>query len=126
MADKSINFKDEYTFEERLAEAKKILSKYSNRVPIIVEPYKGGYFSRTSNIEIDKKKYLVPNSLTLGQFMHIIRKRINLQEHEAIFCFFGKGETIPPMSALMGDVYEQYKDDCLFLYAKICKEETFG
>jgi GABA(A) receptor-associated protein len=36
---------------------------------------------------IDKKKYLVPADLTVGQFVYVIRKRIKLSPEKAIFIF---------------------------------------
>ncbi len=36
---------------------------------------------------IDKKKYLVPADLTVGQFVFVIRKRIKLEPEKAIFIF---------------------------------------
>ncbi len=37
--------------------------------------------------DIDKKKYLVPSDLTVGQFVYVIRKRIKLSPEKAIFIF---------------------------------------
>jgi GABA(A) receptor-associated protein len=36
---------------------------------------------------IDKKKYLVPSDMTVGQFIYVIRKRIKLSPEKAIFIF---------------------------------------
>lgn len=36
---------------------------------------------------IDKKKYLVPEELTVGQFIVVIRRRIQLAPEKAIFIF---------------------------------------
>lgn len=52
--------------EERIKISKKIISKYSQRVPIIVDCKK--------EINLDKNKYIVPNDLTFGQFMYIKKK----------------------------------------------------
>lgn len=43
---------------------------------------------------IDKKKYLVPADLTVGQFVYVIRKRIKLSPEKAIFIFVN--EILPP------------------------------
>ncbi len=43
--------------------------------------------------DIDKRKFLVPNDITIAQFMWIIRKRIQLSPEKAIFLFVNK--TIP-------------------------------
>uniref|UniRef100_A0A9I9DKB0 Autophagy-related protein n=1 Tax=Cucumis melo TaxID=3656 RepID=A0A9I9DKB0_CUCME len=36
---------------------------------------------------IDKKKYLVPADLTVGQFVYVTRKRIKLSAEKEIFIF---------------------------------------
>lgn len=40
--------------------------------------------------DIDKRKFLVPNDISVAQFMWIIRKRIQLPSEKAIFLFVGK------------------------------------
>lgn len=54
--------------------------------------------------DIDKKKYLVPSDLTVGQFYFLIRKRIQLRPEEALFFFINNA--IPPTSAAMGSLYQ--------------------
>lgn len=44
--------------------------------------------------DIDKKKYLVPADLTVGQFVYVIRKRIKLSPEKAIFIFINN--VLPP------------------------------
>jgi GABA(A) receptor-associated protein len=63
---------------------------------------------------IDKKKYLVPSDLTVGQFCYVIRKRIKLTPEKAIFIFVN--EVLPPTAALMSSIYEEHKDEDGFLY----------
>lgn len=58
---------------------------------------------------IDKKKYLVPADLTVGQFVYVIRKRIKLSPDKAIFIYVN--ELLPPTAALMSSVYEEHKDE---------------
>lgn len=58
---------------------------------------------------IDKKKYLVPADLTVGQFVYVIRKRIKLSPDKAIFIFVD--EVLPPTAALMSSIYEEHKDE---------------
>merc|ERR1712102_87170 len=63
-------YKEEHPFEKRRAEGEKIRRKYPDRVPVIVEK------SPKARIgDLDKKKYLVPSDLTVGQFYFLIRKR---------------------------------------------------
>jgi hypothetical protein len=53
---------------------------------------------------LDKKKYLVPSDLTVGQFYFLIRKRIHLRPEDALFFFVNN--VIPPTSATMGSLYQ--------------------
>jgi hypothetical protein len=62
---------------------------------------------RTDIPTIDKKKYLVPSDLTVGQFVYVIRKRIKLAPEKAIFIFVD--EVLPPTAALMSAIYEEHK-----------------
>lgn len=54
--------------------------------------------------DVDKKKYLVPSDLTVGQFYFLIRKRIHLRPEDALFFFVNNA--IPPTSATMGSLYQ--------------------
>ena len=74
--------------------------------------------------DIDKKKYLVPADLTVGQFIYVIRKRIKINSEKSLFMFVnGK---IPPTARLMSMVYEENKNEDGFLYITYSGENTFG
>lgn len=75
--------------EKRKSEAERIRAKYPDRVPVICEKA-----DRSDIPDIDKKKYLVPADLTVGQFHYVIRKRIQLAPEKALFLFCSN--TIPP------------------------------
>ena len=53
---------------DKLRESKRIMSKYPDRIPVIVNKSK---YSKIDDIE---KKYLVPRDMYIGQFTYIIRK----------------------------------------------------
>ena len=74
--------------------------------------------------DLDKKKYLVPADLTVGQFVYVIRKRIKLSPEKAIFVFVNN--VLPPTAALMSSIYDEHKDDDGFLYIAYSGENTFG
>ncbi|KAK3253313.1 Autophagy-related protein 8d [Cymbomonas tetramitiformis] len=113
------SFKQEHPLEKRQGEAQRIREKYPDRIPVIVEK------SEKSDIpDIDKKKYLVPADLTVGQFVYVIRKRIKLGPEKAIFIFVNN--VLPPTAALMSAIYEEHKDDDGFLYITYSGENTFG
>jgi GABA(A) receptor-associated protein len=109
---------DLYT-EKRKSEAERIRAKYPDRVPVICEKA-----DRSDIPDIDKKKYLVPADLTVGQFHYVIRKRIKLAPEKALFLFCSN--SIPPNAALMSTVYEEQKDEDGFLYIQYSGESTFG
>ena len=114
------SFKKAKTFEERKKESEKIKEKYPDRVPVIVEK------SISSSVNnVDKHKYLVPSDLTVGQFIHVIRKRIKATPEQGIFIFV-KEKILPPTSSLMIHMYENYVDDDGFLYMIYSSENTFG
>jgi GABA(A) receptor-associated protein len=116
----STQFKKEFPFEKRLSESSRILNKYDNKVPIIITKYK------TCKLpNIDKNKYLTPNELTLGQFLNIIRKRIELPPSQSIFIYVNDN-IMAPTSATMSSLYNTYKDKDGFLYLSYCGENTFG
>ena len=97
-------YKEEHPFEKRRAEGEKIRRKYPDRVPVIVEK------SPKARIgDLDKKKYLVPSDLTVGQFYFLIRKRISLRPEDALFFFVNN--VIPPTSATMGSLYQVTRAD---------------
>jgi len=114
-----VAFKKDHSFEYRKMEADKIRDKYPERVPVIVEKV------ANSDIRtIDKRKYLVPNEITIAQFMWIVRKRIEMPAEKALFLFVNK--IIPSAAKTMGEVYEDQKDKDGFLYVQYSGENTFG
>jgi GABA(A) receptor-associated protein len=114
-----MKFKLEHTFDNRVAESGRVLSKYPDRVPVICEKN-----SKSSMDDLDKKKYLVPVDLTAGQFVYVIRKRLQLPAEKAIFLFVAS--VIPPTSSNMSTLYDQYKDRDGFLYITYSEENVFG
>ena len=113
-------FKSKNSLEDRKKESNRVLTNYPDRIPIICEKTK-----RSEKMpDIDKHKYLIPMDLTVGQFMFVIRKRMKVAPEMAIYIFI-KG-TIPPTSALISSLYNDYKDEDGFLYIEFCEESTFG
>lgn len=117
------SYKTLNSFEFRRKEAERVLTKYPDRIPIICERTKA---NRPMLPNIDKNKYLVPNTLTVGQFMYVIRKRIKLEAERALFLFIGSAQVIPATSSLISSLYEQHKDRDGFLYIVYTDENTFG
>ena len=79
------SFKNKYLFDDRCKESYKVINKYLDRIPIICE--KSNTHNHKQLPDIDKHKYLVNYDLTLGQFMSIIRKRLNLAPNLGLYIF---------------------------------------
>ena len=113
-------FQKDHTFEVRSQESAKILAKYPDRIPLIVEKSPG------NNIlpQISKSKFLVPSDITITQFMFIIRKYLKLEPSVSIYlCCAG---VIPNAGESINNVYIQHKDSDGFLYLFYTGENTFG
>ena len=116
-------FFESNTFIKRKEESAKIIQKHPNRIPIICE--RSPTCTSKHIINIDKKKYLVPTDMTIGQFIYVIRKRINIAKEEALFIFVNN-RILPQSSDIVSNVYSKYKNDDGFLYMQYSSENTFG
>lgn len=114
-----IPYKQSVPFSQRVAECQRIREKFPNRVPVIVEKA-----TRSDVPLIDKKKYLVPSDLTIGQFIFVIRKRLSLPPEKALFLFCEN--TLPTTSTLMREIHSQYGANDGFLYCVYSGESSFG
>ena len=95
----------------------KLMNKYPDKVPIVIDDL-------DENI-IKKKKYLIPRSYTVGQFMTILKNNSTLKKYQAIFLMFDN--ILAPCSADIGSIYDMYYDTHNhLLYATIPIENTFG
>jgi GABA(A) receptor-associated protein len=113
-------FKAEHSLEKRKEVADKIRAKYPDRIPVIVEKA-----PKSDAPDIDKKKFLVPQDITVSKFVYEIRKHMSkLNPEKAIFLFVN--DILPPSSELMSRIYEKYKDEDGFLYITYSGENTFG
>jgi len=106
-------------FDQRKIESERIRKKYPDRVPVIVKKV-----ANSDIPDIDKHKYLVPEDITIGQFMFILRKRLALSSEKAIFLFINN--QIPIMSDIMINVFNKHKNNDGFLYMDYAGENTFG
>merc|ERR1719253_224523 len=121
----SSTLQQETTFEKRSAEARRILAKYPDRIPVICEKA-----TRSDLPDIEKKKFLVPDTMLCGQFKYIIHKHINqcaaqtIAADQTIYLFVNN--TSPKTGALMSEIYDSYKSEDGFLYITYSAENTLG
>ncbi len=114
-------FKATNNLEKRILESSKIKYKFQDRIPIICEHTPK---DRSGIPDIDRVKYLVPNDLTMGQFIFVIRKRIKLDSAKALFLFVNN--TLPSINTLVSKLYKESMDEDGFLYITYAGESTFG
>jgi GABA(A) receptor-associated protein len=113
-------FKKQHSAEKRKEESSRILSKYENKIPLIVLRDKSSKLP-----DIDRYKFLAPHDITLGQFMFVVRKRIKIDDTETLF-FFVNDNVLVNTSQTMNAIYDSHKDDDGFLYFTYCSENVFG
>ena len=112
-------FQQNNDFESRQTQAQRMRIKYPNRIPVICEKA-----LKSTIADIDKNKYLLPLDLTVGQFAYVIRKRVKLSPETGIFILVNN--TFPSTSTLIGQLYDEHKDEDGFLYVTYSGENTFG
>jgi GABA(A) receptor-associated protein len=102
-------------------ESERMMQKYPDRIPVMVT--KSANSQNTP--DIDKKKFLVPVDLTMGQLMFVIRKRIKLHPEKALFLFVG--QSVACNTELISTVYNRCQDmEDGFLHVVYSCESTFG
>ena len=113
-------YKKNNSLEKRSKESENILKKYPNRIPVIVERSE-----KCKEInDIDKNKFLVPNDLTMNQFIYVVRKRLKLSSEKALFVFIN--DKLMPNSRTLYEIYQEEKEEDDFLYMNYASENTFG
>ena len=113
-------FHKDHTFEIRSQESAKILVKYPDRIPLIVERVPNNSILP----QISKTKFLVPADITITQFMFIVRKYLKLDPSVSIYLFCDG--VIPNASETISTTYINHKDADGFLYIFYAGENTFG
>tara|TARA_B100001123_G_C15196183_1_gene981419 strand:- start:206 stop:550 length:345 start_codon:yes stop_codon:yes gene_type:complete len=111
-------YKKENNFEYRLNESNRILNKYPDKYPLIVEKCKDCIYN------IKKNKYLVPKDIKIYELQFIIRKRLEIKKSESLFIYINN--IIPPSNSLISEIYDNLKDKDGFLYITYSSENTFG
>ena len=114
----NLSYKDKFPFEKRKLESERVLAKYPNRIPIICE----GYGPEVP--PIDRSKYLVPDDLTMAQFLYVIRKRIKIAPEKSIYLFVQNH--IIPGNKFLSSIYEKHAEEDGFLYITYSGENVFG
>lgn len=114
-------FKERKTFAQRKEEASGIRAKFPQKVPVIVERY----HKERSLPALDKTKFLVPQEITMSQFVTIIRNRMSLSSTQAFYLIVNN-KSIASMSTTLSELYRDERDADGFLYMTYASHEMFG
>ena len=119
----NFKFKQENSdVNQRKQSCDKLKKLYPDKIPVIVEKDPR---SKILN-DIDKTKYLIPCIITASEFIFMIRKRLQLNESEALFLIAKEKYTITGETN-MNDVYQKYCDEeDGYLYITYAGEKVWG
>ena len=112
------SYKETKTMEQRLKESELILSKFNDKIPVIVNECPVEFRSRFH------RKMLVKQEMTMTEFLYQIRKKFNVHCEETVIVF--TNNKIIPGSKTFYEIYKEEKDSDGFLYVDVCKENAFG
>lgn len=100
------------------AQADHIKNKYPGRLPVLIW--------ETGTIEIKRRKFIVPKSITLGQFLYVLRKQlVNFNSADGLFLFVSEQNILLPAGDTVEKIYNMYNKDG-FLRFDLMRENTFG
>ncbi|KPP66294.1 microtubule-associated proteins 1A/1B light chain 3C-like [Scleropages formosus] len=114
-------FKERKSFAQRKQEVDVIREKFPGKVPVILERYRREKYLPL----LEKTKFLVPEELTMTQFVGVVRNRLCLTPRHAFYILINN-RGIASMSLTMGEVYREHQDADGFLYMTYASQEAFG
>lgn len=115
-------------FEKRCKESARIVERYPTRIPVVCERVPN--FIQKNNLpELSKKKFLVPNTMTLSQFYCVLKQQIKEERPSAAnksLYFLLRNRRAPRMGRELKEIYAESKWEDGFLYLHFCEESLFG
>jgi hypothetical protein len=119
------SYKKNNSLEKRKSEFVRVRSKYTDRIPVIVDSCK--------NLEknFKKQKFLVSSDVSSSHLLCSIRSHIKLDSSVAIFMFIDNN--LVCSTKMMRQIYEEYNEKHFkepdydgILYVYVTLENTFG
>ncbi len=117
-----IKYIESISFEDRKKRSNSLLSKYPDKIPVILEKSKKDKYLP----KIDKSKLLVAHDMTVATVLQLLKKNIKTDEKTAIYIMVSNKNIMLSGSQSITDIYNNHKNDDGFLYLEYCTENVFG
>lgn len=102
-------------------EVEAIRHRFPNKVPLYVERY-----VREREVPVlGRNKFLVPQELTMSQFLYIIRTKMKLRESQALYLLVND-KVLASHSMTMAQAYEQFRHKDGYLHITYAAQQVFG
>ena len=115
-----MSYRKTFTKVMRKKESEDIKDKNPNSIPVICEKA-----PKSKIKEIDKTKFLIKKTLTLQQFISILKKKLDLTSNDAIFLLVKEKYALAE-NETFEKIYDKYKDEDGFLYIYYASEQVWG
>lgn len=107
--------------EKSNREVEAIRHRFPNKVPLYVTRY-----VRDREVPVlGRTKFLVPQELTMSQFLYIIRTKMKLRDSQALYLLVND-KVLASHSMTMAQAYQQFRSHDGYLHITYAAQQVFG